>query len=424
LWPEITRGLLTFDPVQIRYVGAQYHKIIEVVYAGGQQTNNFVPAIQLIENAIQRLDQTSSTLTVSHYYFVKLCVLARAYNEATILLNRPVYHVPTVESTKPLEKRLSKHLCSQHESSVAYINPQTGLSGKITSRVYLEYYFLAALCFVGIKNWQKAEEFLEVVLTCPTSQNVASRIQVEAYKKWLIIGLLINGEGRELPRSVSANAAKHIRVLGKPYECIVDAFKSNNMDTIQAEINEGIEEWTQDRNLSLMGELLAAFRKFAVHRLSKTYAALPIELVARLTSPTPTDANETMNYLNMLITTGALQAQLSPPRSSGTQPATSLGFLRFLPPEAIQKSEAEIERIFAAKTAELVVLKKHILDYEHQLEVNKDYIEFLQKAKKARDQDKKAGDKNAASKPFGIPPGPGGMGMGMDVDEEMMDDWN
>lgn len=413
--------LLTFDQVQVRYVGAQFHKIIDTVYTGAEQTGNFVPAIQLIENAILRLDHTSSTLTISHYYFVKLCLYARAYNEAANILNRPIYHIPTSEATKPLEKRLSKFVCSPHESTVAYINPQTGLSGRITSRVYLEYYFLSALCFLGMQNWEKAQEFLEVVLTTPTSQNVASLIQLEAYRKWLLVGLLIDGEGRELPRSVSTNAAKHIRALGKPYECVVDAFKSNNMDTLQAEINEGIQVWTDDGNYGLMTEVMAAFRKFSVLRLSKTYAALPIEEVARLTSPAPNDAAETLNYITMLITTGAVQAQLTP-LSPKTQSA-SLGTLRFLPSTTTQKSEAEVERELAIKTAELQILSKHIQDYDHQLNVNKDYVEWLQKAKKARDQEKKAGDKSAASKPFGIPPG-SGMGMGLDVDEEMMDDWN
>lgn len=421
LWPDITRTLLTFDPIQVRYVGPQFVKIIDTIYVGAEQTGNFVPAIQLLENAILRLDHASSTLTIAHYYFVKSCLYARAYNEATIVLNRPIYHIPTTDSTKPLEKRLSNRICSPNESSIAYINPQTGLCGSITSRVYLEYFLLSAMCFMGTENYKKAQEFLEVVLTAPTQQNVASLVQVEAYRKWLLLGLLLDGDSRELPKSMSNNAIKHIRAIGKPYECVVDAFKSNNMETLQAEVNEGVEVWTQDGNFGLMAEVVSAFRRYSVRRLSKTYAALPIEEVARLTSPVPNDTSETVNYVNMLIVTGALQAQLTPSPSTSTSQQSSqssLGTLRFLSPIAKQKSETQVEQDLAIKTAELKILMNRIRDYDHQLEVNRDYIDWLQKTKKARDQERTKGDKNAASKPFGLPPAP------QDLDEDMMDDWN
>lgn len=366
--------------------------------------------MQLLQNVILRIDPTSSTLSITHYQYLKLCLATRAYADACDILDRPIYHVPTTESTKPLEKRLGKYRCSVSESSLPTFSPQTGLAGKITNRMYLEYFLLGALCYIGTEQWKKAQAFLEVVLVHPTHSNAVSLIMVDAFKKWLLVGLLIDGKGSSVPKAMSANAGKYMRALAKPYDCVLDAFRSHKEERLRGEIQEGLEEWNKDGNYGLMREVYAAFRKFEVIRLSKTFAALPVEEVAMRTSPTPQDAQESFLYLNTLIANGDLQARITPSQKGG------LGTVRFLSSEVSQKSELDVEGELASRALELKMLLKYIADYDHQLEVNKDYLDFLLKAKKARDQDKKA-NANSGSKPIGMPPGPS------DMDEDMMDDW-
>ncbi|KAK5082188.1 hypothetical protein LTR05_007331 [Lithohypha guttulata] len=405
-WAVITEGLLNFDPIQIRYVGHQLSRIVEVVYYGAEQSSNFVPAIQVLHSVILELDPTSSTLTVTHYYFVQACSYARAYVDAASILDRPIYHVPTSESMKPLEKRLAKNFCSAHESSLAYINPQSGLSGRITYRTYLEYYLLGALCYIGSSQWRKAKAFLEVVLATPTQQNAASMLMVEAYRRWVLLCLIIDGESQQPPRAISANVLRHVRTIAKPYECIADAFKTNNYDTLTAEVQEGLDQWTNDANYGLMSEVLRAFSKFSVVRLGKIFAALPIEELARRVSPTPENMPGFLAYIQELISTGDLKAEIT------SAEGDSLGTVRFLPPSAAQKPEPQIEQELAVKARELQDLLRHVANYDHQLEVSKDYLDWLQKAKKARDQEKKG------NVPVKVP----GLSTG-DVDEDMMVDY-
>lgn len=410
LWPSIVRALLTFDPIQARYVGTQLRDIIDTVVTGAEQTSNHVPAMQLLRNVILRLDPTSSTLSMTHYQYLRLCMAIRAYTDAIDILDRPIYHVPTPESTKTLEKRLGKYRCSIGESSLPTFTAQTGLAGKITSRIYLEYFLLGAVCYIATEQWKKAQTFLEVVLVHPTHGNAVSLIMVDAFKKWMLVGLLIDGKGASVPKAMSANAGKFMRALSKPYDCVVEAFRSHKGERLRGEIQEGLEEWNKDGNYGLMREVYAAFRKFEVIRLSKTFAALPVEEIAARTSPTPQDIQESFIYINTLIANGDLQARITPSQKGG------LGTVRFLSTETSQKSETDIEKELAVRALELKSLLKYIADYDHQLEVNKDYLDFLLKAKKARDQDKKA-TANSGSKPIGMPPGPA------DMDEDMMDDW-
>lgn len=48
------------------------------------------------------------------------------------------------------------------------------------------------MLYMGLKEWKKALLFLEIVMTSPVMNN-ASKIQVEAYKKWVLVSLLYKG---------------------------------------------------------------------------------------------------------------------------------------------------------------------------------------------------------------------------------------
>ncbi|OAG38772.1 hypothetical protein AYO21_06967 [Fonsecaea monophora] len=373
-WPYITQLLLEFDPIQARYCGAQILRLVDCVAVGAEQTANYVPAIQLLHHVILRLDSTSSTLTSTHRTFLRLCLLSQAYAEAVRILDLPIYHIPPSKH----DFRIHRCLCSNSDQPWTFLSPVTGLSQPITSRTYLEYYLMGGMCYMALRRYKEAMFFLEVVLTAPATQNVASAIMVEAYKKWLFVGLLRTGSTPPVPKSVGQNAIRHIRALARPYEAVADVFKGSNVELLRAEIEAGNHIWQDDGNYGLAVEVFEAFRKFAVQRLSKTFAALSIAEVAKRTSPDPSNLAETKAYIDTLIVTGELSAVVT--RSeSGTE------ILRFLPTSASVRPEAQVESALVAQTRELQVLLKHVQDTEHRLEISKEYIDFLKKLKKMRD---------------------------------------
>ena len=397
----MTQLLLEFDPIQVRYCGAQFLSIVEYVVSGAEQTTNYVPAIQLLHHVILRHDSTSSTLTSTHRAFVRLCLLSKAYAEATQILDRPIYHISPLQ----LDSGVTKYLCTNSDQAYLFLNPATGLSQHITSRMYLEYYLLGGMCYMALKRYKDALFFLEVVLTAPTVQNAASSIMVEAYKKWLLIGLLVRGTRPTIPKNVGQNAIKHVRAMAKAYECVADVFKAGNMAQLRAEIETGNSLWQEDGNYGLMVEVYQAFRKFAVLNLGKTFAALSIAEVARRTSPDVRDLDETKAYLGTLIASGALRAVI-------TDGANEDQTLRFLASTTSTRSEAPVEALLAAHTQELQILLKHVDDTEHRMEVTKEYVDYLKKLKKIRDDDKKNGGTST-----------GRSAAVDDVDEDMMEEF-
>ena len=384
LWPYIAQLLLEFDPLQARYCGSYFLRIVEFVALGAEQTGNYIPAIQLLHHVIFRLDSTSSTLTSTHRTFIRLCLLAQAYGEAVNVLDKPIYHIPPAQ----LDARTTKHLCSVSDQTYIFLSPATGLSQQITSRTYLEYFLMGGLCYMALRRYKDAMLFLEIVLAAPAHQNVASSIMVEAYKKWLMLGLLDTGIVPSIPRSVGPNAIKHIRALSKAYDCIADTFKAGNIERLRAEIEAGSGVWQEDDNYGLMVEVYQSFRKFAVSSLGKTFVALPIAEVARRTSLDGQNLAETTAYLQGLIASGALNAVITDGVNGGRT-------LRFLSSLKSASSEVQVESALATQTQELQVLLKHVQDTEHRLEVTKEYVDYLKKLRKLKDEDKKTGGTGA-----------------------------
>lgn len=129
-----------------------------------------------------------------------------------------------------------------------------------------------------------------------------------------------------------------------------------------------------------------AFRRFAVIKLGKTFAALSIPQVAQRTSPTPSDLAETERFVASLIAAGDLNATLSESGNS-QQPA----ILRFTAYSASSDSEEALQRELALQSNDLTEMMKHVQDDDARIELSKEYIEYLRKLKRSKEAQEKDG---------------------------------
>ncbi|ETN42611.1 uncharacterized protein HMPREF1541_01768 [Cyphellophora europaea CBS 101466] len=382
-WPYITNILLNFDPIQVRYAGHCLTEIVTVVGIGAEQTQNYVPAIQLLSNVILRLDTSSSTFTSTHHIYVRLCLRARAYADALNIIDRPIYHIPA-SIDKQVEARAYKYRCSVQDSSASYITLASGLTQKITSRMFLDYNFMCALCYMALGQYSKAIPLLEVILIAPTASGVTSLLAVEAYKKWVLLNLLILGYLPEYPRPAYQATMRNVRTLAKPYDCLAETFKQREPQRLFAEANEGQTVWQEDCNMGLVMEVLQAHRKYSVLRMAKLFASVN---VSHVEAQLPPDQNGTpiQVYLQNLISTGELRATITPSQDGSDQ------ILRFLPEATSTRSEAATEQQLNSRSQLLHALIKHVGDAEYCMEISKEHIDTLKKLKKNRDDDNKKG---------------------------------
>lgn len=402
LWPRIVALLQQFDPVQVRYAGSHFRFVLEIVAAGARQTqvvSSFkkkwiasqmsllthrqpMQAIPLLRNVILRLDPTSSTLTSTHHHFLRLCLYGKAFEEALPVLERTIYHIPATVDTGTAA-RATRYLCSEMESSVIYLNPDYGLTQKLGARDYLEYHLYGGMIYMGLKKWERAMSFLEIVLLVPTV--TPSSIMVEAYKKWVLVGLLMNGRVPSLPKGANKNVIRNIHALTRPYDSLAEAFASGSLTRLKGELEEGQSFWLNDCNFGLVLQVYDAFRKFSVLGLANIYAALPLTEVARRTSAEPSDLVEAASYITSLIVSGELKATLTQAQEPAV-PAT----LRFSSLPSVPRIESDLHHDLQIHQLELEIVLKHLQDSDHRLEISKEYVEKMRVMKKHKEHEAKA----------------------------------
>ncbi|KAL9035705.1 MAG: hypothetical protein Q9180_004717 [Flavoplaca navasiana] len=371
LWQKALDFLRTFDSVQVRYVGMEFRRLVMFVRDVALAGNKPIAAVRPLGTAILRLDPSGSCFTSTHVVFVHLCLEAHAFRAATSILDKDIYEFPSLTRTLP-----SGDLpCSRHDTSSGFITDKSELSDTITYREPLHYFLYGAMIYLALKEWRRAILFLEFVLTAP-SKTHSSHIQVEAYKKWVLANLLAYGEvPSSLPKTTNSQVAKQARTLGKAYEALGAVFqygisKEHDVRRLNAEVHIGHQKWSSDHNLSLVLQVLDAYRQSTVAKLESTYVALPLSEVGQRTSPNPNDHTETAQYIAAMISNGQINATIE---QTGNNPGSWV--LRFgsSPTQTEQHQHEEVKKQ-VAKTAKVA---EYVRETDRKLSLNKEYISWL-----------------------------------------------
>lgn len=138
--------------------------------------------------AIFRLDPMSGTLTSTHLKVLQICLRQQMYREALPILQATIHSFPAPKSLQ-VE---SDYKCSAHIDSSAYITENSGLTEKLTTLDVHEYFLLGGMIYIALQQWEGARLYLECVLVSP-SHGAPSGLQVEAYKKWVLVCCILKG---------------------------------------------------------------------------------------------------------------------------------------------------------------------------------------------------------------------------------------
>jgi COP9 signalosome complex subunit 3 len=355
-----TNFLQTFDPIQIRYEGGQWSKFLHTILRihETQGTQN----VSAVISAVLRLDPTAGTFTTWHSRIVKLCLAAGIPSQALPILNKDIFAYP-----QDYPKHVSEDSVSDLTNlSNAFVTTKSGFTARITPEMVLEYYLLGAQIYLGVGKLQRARLFLEYVLLSPTIQHAVSALQVEAYKKWVLAGLLAEGQPFPLPKTINQSILKAVRSSSKAYDSLADSASKRDWKKFQAELDRGQEIWNGDGNSSLVQKASDILLHFSINDLSKTFAALP---VTRVASYLDLSVDATLQILASMASAGSLHVNVT------GQGANAV--LRFRTQDAqddqLTSTEAQTERI---KT-----LAAYIQDADRRLQLSKEYLDSQKRQK-------------------------------------------
>lgn len=318
--------------------------------------------------------------------------------DAIPVLDKPILYFPPAQKVPK-----SKLLCNMSHPPSVYITPESGFTRKFTKyQEILEYLYYRGMVYIGTRHWRKAFQSLEDAVMFPCKEGGVSKIQIEAYKKWVLVGLLLDGKLSDLPKITGNTAAKTFHIMARPYEAIAQIFETGTAARLKAEADVGSQVWQNDYNVGLILLVLSAYQKNQIRNLASVYTKMSIQEVHTSTTSAETGArlpnvHATEALVRSMIADRSLLATLSAP------PNLVLSFT----PIGQALPEPQFQRELAISTTQVKALTDEIKHTDHMLTHEKDYIKWLQKQKKS--------GKNTLDQ--GIP---GGNDMDWNDDEDLM----
>ncbi|KAH8685727.1 hypothetical protein BGZ60DRAFT_99862 [Tricladium varicosporioides] len=376
LWGKMTGFLGKFDPRQVRYLGPELSRILDTTMTLARRHHQTNIAIPIVSSALLRLDPTGTMLTSRHLALVKLALESRSYLEIIPLLDKSPLYIPRANpQPKP------KHICDMSLSPTAFITSgKDSFSSKMKTQDLLEYFLLGGMVYIGIRDWKKAREYLEMAVTFPAKDNAASMIMITAYQKWVLVGLLLEGKPLQLPRVTSGGASKLYHIIAKPYDVVAQIFEAGSASRLKSEVEHAKGHWKKYGDEGLMKCVLAAYQKFQIRNLAKVYSKISIPEVHNLTMSAETgsklsNVGECEALVRTMIAEESLHATLA------IKAANQASVLVFTG-DGLILTEKQMQAALGEKTIRIKKLTQEIKNTDHMLTHEKEYIRFAQKQKK------------------------------------------
>lgn len=226
--------------------------------------------IELLCRAIRKIQLFDSQLTSIHADLCQLCLLSKCFQPSLEFLDIDV----------------------------------TGISqegGQFDSKYFLLYYYYGGIIYTALKSYDRALYFFEVCVTTPAM--AVSYIMLEAYKKYILVSLIMHGKVLTLPRYTSQVVSRYVKPLSQQYQELATAYLMNSCEEVQKIITKYQQLFIRDYNMGLVKQVLSYLYKKNIQRLTKTFLTLSLSDVAsRVQLAGPADAEKyILNMVNTFI---------------------------------------------------------------------------------------------------------------------------
>ncbi|PTB69738.1 hypothetical protein BBK36DRAFT_1111728 [Trichoderma citrinoviride] len=371
---EALRFLLQVDPVQIRYVGPLFKSLLD------DANSYYTPkvAVELLSNAILRIDPSGTVFTSTHLNMAKLAYDANCIEPALKVFDADILYYARPTASTRLELN-DPALQPQN-----YI-PAAGLTDTVKSTSVLEYHFLQAMAYISRRDWSKAQLALERVIGHPTKDKGVSKIMAECYKKWLLVGVLRDGKPPTLPSYITSSTKSIYFGLSEAYNSIASLFPTDGAAALKEEFEKRRAVWEEDQNLSLLEEVLVSYQKWQIINLRRIYHQVSIAQIRQTTLSATTaetlkDDGEVLMLISEMIESEMLKGQLQIGSTAGES------YLTFHE-EYTSMTEGEFAAEVARCHASIEALTKQYRATNERLGTTKEYARHVLREQKRMEKD-------------------------------------
>ncbi|CAO3685183.1 unnamed protein product [Umbelopsis vinacea] len=258
---DLLRRLLfflnTFTPEQVRIAPERYTLVADALSVLAARLNSPVLPVRPLRTAIQRFCDDRAVFTSLHASLAKFALLAKLYKDPLPIL----------------------------DTDIEAIDP----SLDVNIESFLSYYYYGSMIYIGNKNFSRALEFLSVAISAPSQ--AVSLIQLESYKKHVLVSLLYHGKLQPLPKYTANVVFKSVRRHCRPYIEFADIFETQSIENLAAALSKRHAIFEKDKNLGLANQCLRALQHQKIQGLTRTYITLSVSDIAEKAGFTGEHAN-------------------------------------------------------------------------------------------------------------------------------------
>ncbi|KAG0372137.1 hypothetical protein BGX24_000681 [Mortierella sp. AD032] len=282
VWAFVT----TCDGEQVRLASNKASSFAEALVKLATDTHQPIIAIKPLAIFIQRLQASPGQLTMIHPLLAKTCLLAQSVKDIISIL----------------------------DNDISDVKPQ---QTHINYKDFLLYHYYGGMIYAFLKKFERAVEFFKLAVSAPAE--VASAIQIEAHKKYVLTSLLHYGRVLPLPKYIAPAVQRTIKVQCVPYADFATAYEKKTNTAIRTELEKVKPHFVRDKNYGLAKQCMEALHRRNIQDLTRTYLTLSIEDITTLIGlgSEPDGTRRVEGIIVRMIESGAIFATISHEHTGG-----------------------------------------------------------------------------------------------------------
>ncbi|KAH8398358.1 hypothetical protein KR215_008865 [Drosophila sulfurigaster] len=276
---------------QLRFAVCPFYETCHLFTDFLVQKNLSILGIKVLSRAIEQIRQLDTQLTPIHADLCQLSLKAKHFNVVLPFLDTDITDISTVAAE-----------CKNQQQQ----QPQHTLDANNDAKYFLLYYYYGGMIYTAVKNYERALYFFEVCITTPAM--AMSHIMLEAYKKFLMVSLIVEGKIAYIPKNAQV-IGRFMKPLANHYHDLVNVYDNSSSEELRILILKYSEAFTRDNNMGLAKQVATSLYKRNIQRLTKTFLTLSLSDVAsRVQLPSAAEAER---YILNMIKSGEIFASIN-----------------------------------------------------------------------------------------------------------------
>lgn len=205
------------------------------------ESKQYLRGVDLLCKAVTKTQKNLSQLTSIHCDLLKLCLLSKCLKPALAFLDVDISDISREADTFDV-------------------------------KYYLLYYYYGGIIYATFRNFERALFFLTGAIS--VTGIAISEIVVEAYKKYVLVSLLVHGKVGLPPKQNANYLNRCIRPLSVAYTDLATAYAEDSVEELEKVFNKYQHIYERDTNVGLVKQVITSMVKVKIQKLTKTFMTL------------------------------------------------------------------------------------------------------------------------------------------------------